>query len=84
MEYNMIKVSIAAVFMGYEYKSSPTFRDEFGYFIRPSLNGNPTYVWRKTYSELKEYVQEYYGIDLPIESDLHFFNYGKPYNEAWF
>ncbi len=77
-----IKVSINVVYMGYEHKGSINYKKEFGYYVYPKLNGSSTFVWREKYEELREYVEKYYGILLPPERKLHFFNYGAPHNVA--
>lgn len=74
-----IKVEVKGIYSGYEYKDSPFYRNEFGYFTRVYFNGKlVTYEWAKTYKELRDIIADKYFIQLP-EKITAGVNYGAPH-----
>ena len=78
------KISIAGVSEGYDYKDSPDYRPEFGYWVTLKYGDKPVYrrEWRKTYATLRADIFKHYVILLPEYKNLGFANYGAPYNSA--
>lgn len=73
-----VKVVINRIMEGYEDKSSP--RGWWVYVkIHEVYNGQ---IWCETYEGLREIVRKKFNMRLPLESELHWYNYGDPYNTA--
>lgn len=79
-----LRFSIDTVYEGYDWIGPRQISDERGWWVRIWMadKNRCRKEWEPTYDELKKRVEDWWGVQLPPKNELHFKNYGEPYNVA--
>ncbi len=79
----IIKVSVSGMCEGYDFVGSHISKTR-EYWVNMQINGAYHKESAKTYKELANVLKTKYGLTIPAENSLRWFNYGAPYNTATF
>lgn len=78
-----IEVSVNGVCEGFDFVGSRISKTR-EYWVNMQINGTYHKESAQTYKELAKILEAKYGLIIPAEKSLHWYNYNTPYNSASF